>query len=422
MSESVKLSIQDKEYELDVIKGSEGEKGIDISRLRAETGYITLDVGFANSGSCISDISFIDGEEGILRHRGYPIEELCENLSFVQIAWLLIFGELPNEKQHKQFSTLLTENARLHTSYRKHFDAFPESAPPMAILSSMLNVLSCHHPELLEISEGEDFLLAAAKIISKVRTIAAYSFRRSQGLVFMPPHPDFSYASNFLHMMFSEPYRSYEAHPDVEKALNLFLILHADHEQNCSTSTVRMVGSSRANMFSSVSAGVSALWGPLHGGANVGVIQMLQDIHETGKSPEYFIELAKDKSSSFKLFGFGHRVYKNFDPRAKILKVYVDKVLKLLKVDDPLLDIALRLEELALEDEYFAQRKLFPNVDFYSGILLRAIGMPLNMFTVMFSIGRMPGWIANWKELHDQNLRISRPRQIYTGNVKRSLK
>jgi len=415
MAETAKLVIDGKTFEFPVIVGTEGEKAIDIRKLRDETGYITLDDGYGNTGSCQSKITFIDGDKGILRHRGYSIEDLAEHSTFIETAWLVIHGELPTPEQSKKFSAMLTEQAMLHTDTLHHFEGFGEHAPPMAILSAMLNVMACQHPELLKIENEDQLLLGSAKIISKVRTIAAFAYRRSQGLPFNYPHPDYRYCHNFLHMMFSMPFKPYEVHPDVERALNLFLILHADHEQNCSTSTVRIVGSARTNLFTSVSAGVCALWGSLHGGANVEVVQMLEDIHRTGKSPKEFIERAKDKNSGHKLFGFGHRVYKNFDPRAKILKNSVDKVLKVVGVNDRLLEIALQMEEIALKDPYFIERKLYPNIDFYSGILLRALGLPLDMFTVMFSIGRMPGWIANWKELVETASRINRPRQIYTG-------
>ncbi len=419
MAETAKLTIDGKTYELPVITGAEGEKAIDVQKLRQESGYITLDEGYGNTGSCKSSITFIDGDKGVLRHRGYSIEELSEKSSFIEVAWLLCFGELPTEEQGRRFSSLLTEHAMLHTSSEHHFEGFPKDAPPMAILSSMINAIACYHPDIMNIQNDEQFLVGAAKIISKVRTIAAFAFRKAKGLPFNYPHPDYKYCGNFLHMMFSMPHNKYEVHPDIEKALNLFLILHADHEQNCSTSTVRIVGSARTNLFTSLAAGVCALWGPLHGGANVEVIEMLEEIHRTGRNPKDFVEMAKDKKSGARLMGFGHRVYKNFDPRAKILKTQVDKVLKLIRVEDPLLDIARGLEEIALSDPYFVERKLYPNVDFYSGILLRAIGIPVDMFTVMFAIGRTPGWIANWKELHDQESRINRPRQIYTGKTLR---
>ena len=421
MSTKAILKLDNKEFEFNVITGTENEKCFDITSLRSDTGYITMDPGFGNTGSCFSSITYVDGAKGILRYRGYPIEEVAEKASFVEIAYLIIYGELPNESELTNFSAQLKEHAPLHTNLEHHFSGFPKSAPPMAILSAMLNLVSCFHPEVLEVtSAGAEFDRTATLLLSKVRTIAAFAYRMASGKVINHPNPHLSYCGNFLHMMFSDPYQEYQVSPIVEKALNLFLILHADHEQNCSTSTVRVVGSSRANLFSSVSAGVCALWGPLHGGANAGVITMLEDIHASGRKPEYYIEKAKDKNDPFKLMGFGHRIYKNFDPRSIILKKQVHNVLKDLEIDDSLLEIALKLEEKILKDDFFIERNLYPNVDFYSGILLRAIGIPLNMYTVMFAIGRMPGWIANWKELLDHKQRISRPRQIYTGKTKRS--
>jgi citrate synthase len=420
MSNKATLYLDGKNYEFDTGIGTEKEKYIDMVRLRQKTGYITLDPGFGNTGSCYSSITYVDGAKGILQHRGYPIEELAEKASFVEVAYLVIYGKLPSENELIKFSAGLKEHAPLHTNLEHHFSGFPKSAPPMAILSAMLNLVSCFHPEVLEVtSDGEEFNKTATLLLSKVRTIAAFAYRMAAGKPINHPNPNRGYCGNFLHMMFTDPYQEYQISPIVEKALNLFLILHADHEQNCSTSTVRVVGSSRANLFSSVAAGVCALWGPLHGGANAAVIAMLEDIKASGRKPEYYIEKAKDKNDPFKLMGFGHRVYKNFDPRALILKKQVDKLLHGLNIKDDLLDISLELEEATLKDDFFISRNLYPNVDFYSGILLRAIGIPLNMYTVMFSIGRMPGWIANWKELLDHKQRISRPRQIYTGENKR---
>lgn len=418
MTETAKLILGDQTIELPVIVGTEGEKAIDITNLRSKTGYITYDPGFGNTGSCKSTITFIDGEKGILRYRGVPIEQFVHHPNFVEVAWLLIFGRFPKKEELERFSALLTEYAPLHEAMKHHFEGFPVDAPPMAILSAMINTLSCFEPQFSKFEDDEAFEHAAAKLISKVRTIAAYSYRRSRGLPFMYPDPKRRYCANFLHMMFSMPYAEYEVPPEVEDALNLVLILHADHEQNCSTSTVRMVGSSRANLFASCAAGVCALWGPLHGGANVAVIEMLEAMYKGGLTPEQCLKMAKDKDSGFRLMGFGHRVYKNFDPRARILKDQCDKVLAKLGVKDPLLDIARKLEELALQDSYFVERKLYPNVDFYSGIIMRALGIPLNMFTVMFAIGRLPGWIAQWKEQHDDpTSRIARPRQIYVGET-----
>ncbi|MCU0241391.1 MAG: citrate synthase, partial [Vicinamibacteria bacterium] len=413
-----KLIVDGKEYEFPIVIGTEGERAIDISKLRDKTGYITLDPALMSSGSCQSKITFIDGEKGILRYRGIPIEEFAiGEPNFIEVAWLLIFGHLPTEKEYDGFSGALTSNAMLHEAMRHHFEGFPVDAPPMAILSAMLNTLSCFHVDFLKgLDDPDVFVEAAARLISKVRTIAAYTYRRSRGLPFMYPDPKLRYCANFLHMMFSAPYQQYEVKQVVEDALNLVLILHADHEQNCSTSTVRLVGSGRANLFASCAAGVCALWGPLHGGANVEVLEMLDRIQKGGLTPEKCIEMAKSKSDPFKLSGFGHRVYKNFDPRAKILREQCDRVLNALGRRDPLLDIARKLEELALKDSYFIERKLYPNVDFYSGILLRAMGIPTSMFTVMFAIGRLPGWIAQWKEQHDDaSSKIWRPRQVYIG-------
>ncbi len=420
MADKATLNYDGSSIDLDVIVGSENEVGVDMTKLRAQTGMITLDPGFGNTGSCTSDITFINGEKGILRHRGYPIEELAENSTFMETAFLVLYGHLPTASELAEFETEINNEAPLHYGMKSHFEGFPDNAPPMAVLSAMLNILSCYNTDLLTTAtEGPAFKVPTAKIISKVRAMAAWAYRTSMGQPFMAPRPDLSYSGNFLHMMFSQQFNLYEPLPEVERALDLFLILHADHEQNCSTSTVRMVGSSRASLFTSVAAGVGALWGPLHGGANCEVIKMLTGIHEGGIKPRDFVEKAKDKNSPEKLMGFGHRVYKNFDPRAKILKTQVDSVLKALNISDPLLDIAYELEDMARNEDYFIERNLYPNVDFYSGILLRALGIPVNMFTVLFAIGRIPGWIANWREMHVQNLRISRPRQIYTGSTER---
>jgi citrate synthase len=410
-----KLELDGKQYELPVVVGSEGEHAIDISALRSKTGYITLDDGYGNTGSCISNITFIDGEKGILRYRGIPIEELAEHSTFVEVAYLLIWGKLPTRKELSNFSDLLTKNEMLHEDMKFHFEGFPTNAHPMAILSSMINAAGCFFPQILK-SEREQFVLRAARIISQVRTIAAFSYRKSLGLPAIYPKPTYKYTENLLHMMFSEPYQDYVLLPEVVRALDLIFLLHADHEQNCSTSTVRLVASSKANLFASAAAGVCALWGPLHGGANQAVLEMLEEIHQSGDNGSKFIEQAKNKDSQKKLMGFGHRVYKNYDPRARIIKKKCDELLTALKIKDPLLDIAKRLEEAALSDSYFLERKLYPNVDFYSGIIMRAIGIPLNMFTVMFAIGRLPGWIANYKEIMDDpESRIYRPRQIYMG-------
>jgi citrate synthase len=416
MTKNVKLIYKGKEFDLPLITGTESDTAIDIRSLRQDSGLITYDPGLGNTGSCKSEITYIDGENGILRYRGIPMDAIESHPNFVEVAWLLIFGKLPNYRQYMRFSTSLTENANLDEDMKHHFAGFPRSAPPMAVLSAMMSTLSCFHPEFLELEEPSEVEEASARLISKVRTLAAYAYRRSRGLPYNYPDPSLPYISNFLHMMFSEPYRQYPLEDDVMSALNMLLILHADHEQNCSTSTVRMVGSSGANLFASCAAGVSALWGPFHGGANMAVIEMLETIHKGKMTAEEYVELAKDKSSPVRLMGFGHRVYKNFDPRAIVLRDMTEKLLSKLGRKDPLLSIAQKLEEIALNDNYFIDRKLYPNVDFYSGIILGAIGIPTNMFTVIFAIGRLPGWIAHWyeqKRLEDP--RIWRPRQIYTG-------
>jgi citrate synthase len=425
MSLSASLKLPDKELTLPILVGTENEHAIDIQKLRQSTGYITFDDGFGNTGSCRSSITYIDGEKGILRYRGYPIEELAEKSSFIETAYLVMYGELPTQAQREQFSRRLSDNAAIHSGMRSFFEGFPATAHPMAILSAMLNTLGSYYPELATNDHTEDlrnFDTTAALLISKVRTIAALSYRASRGLPFVHPRRDLFYCENFLHMMFSEPYNDFVPTPEVAQALNLFLLLHADHEQNCSTSTVRMVASSGANLFASTSAGVSALWGPLHGGANQAVIEMLEKIHADGDDGTKFIELAKSGKADNRLMGFGHRVYKNYDPRAKIIKASFYRALNSLGIkDDPLLNIAMKLEECALKDEYFLARKLYPNVDFYSGLIMRAIGIPSNMFTVMFAIGRMPGWIANWREVaSNPRHRIYRPRQVYVGPTLRS--
>lgn len=420
MSRTARLEIDGSTYELPIVEGTEGDKAVDISKLRAESGYITLDDGYGNTGSCTSTITFIDGDKGILRYRGIPIEELAANSSFVEVAWLVIFGRLPTVEDRDRFSALLSENAMLHVSARKHFDAFGPSSHPMATLSAMINAVQAFEPPE-PIVDDAGVERHAAALMSKVRTIAAASYKTSVGEPLTYPHPDHKYVQNFLHMMFSVPYREYVPSEAVSKALNLFLILHADHEQNCSTSTVRMVASSRANIYTSCSAGVSALWGPLHGGANVAVVEMLQQIRDSGISVSDYVNKVKAREDGIKLMGFGHRVYRNFDPRSRVLKDAADSLLAEMHIDDPLLGLARELEEAALSDDYFVERKLYPNVDFYSGVILRAIGIPVNMFTVMFAIGRMPGWIANWKEINDNPAnRIYRPRQVYTGETERA--
>ena len=415
MNRTVELNIDGKPLELPTVTGSEGEVGIDITSLRNKTGCITLDPGYGNTGACESAITFIDGEKGILRYRGYDIAELAEKSTFIETAYLLIYGELPTRTELAEFSDLLSENQMLHEDMRHLFDGFPPTAHPMAILSAMINAASSYHPNIIH-KRQERFPWHAARLISQVRTIAAYSYRKANGLPTIYPKTNLKYTANFLHMLFSHPGEDCELKPEIVRALDLIFLLHADHEQNCSTSTVRMVASSRANLFASASAGVCALWGPLHGGANQAVLEMLEEIHQDGDDGSKFLNAVKDKTTHRRLMGFGHRVYKNFDPRAVIIKQQCDKVLAQLHKSDPLLDIAKKLEEIALHDEYFVSRKLYPNVDFYSGIIMRAIGIPMDMFTVMFAIGRMPGWIANYKEvMEDPESRISRPRQIYTG-------
>jgi len=410
-----KLILEGKEHELPAMIGSEGEKAIDISHLRDKTGYITFDPGYGNTGACESDITFIDGEAGILRYRGYPIEEIAGKTTFVDICYLLIYGHLPNHEEVKQFRQRLTYHSLLHEDMKKFFEGFPAGAHPMAILSAMVASLSAYYPE-----RPEDGDLNIIRLLAKAKTIAAFSHKKTIGQPFMYPRNDLSYCANFLHMMFAVPAEPYTVNPVLERALNLLLILHADHEQNCSTSTVRMVGSSMANLWASISAGICALWGPLHGGANQQVIEMLERIQRDGGNYRKYVDLAKDKSSNFRLMGFGHRVYKSFDPRARILKQTCDEVLTEMGVRDPLLEIAKALEEVALSDDFFISRKLYPNVDFYSGIIYRAMGIPTNMFTVMFALGRLPGWLAHWKEMReDPRTRINRPRQIYTGAPKR---
>ncbi len=417
---TAKLQYDGKDYELPTVVGSEGEVGIDISKFRQKSGVITLDSGYGNTGSCQSAITFINGEKGILRYRGYPIEQIAEQGSFSEVCYLLIYGELPSRKQLETFNHGLTYHSMLHEDMKKLFEGYPPNAHPMAILSSMVTSLATYYQN----ANQEDRIdLNILRLVSKAPTIAALSYKKAIGQPFIYPRNDLSYTENFLHMMFAVPAEPYTVNPVVERALNLLLILHADHEQNCSTSTVRMVGSSHANLYVSIAAGISALWGPLHGGANQKVIEMLTMIHEDGDNYQKYVDMAKDKSSGFRLMGFGHRVYKNFDPRAKILKQAADDVLEDLGVDDPLLEIARNLEQVALKDEFFIKRRLYPNVDFYSGIIYSAMGIPTKMFTVMFALGRLPGWIAQWKEMReDPTTRINRPRQIYTGPTERAYK
>ena len=422
MTEKAKIILPDGQtIDLPVLTGSENEKGIDISGLRKQTGYITLDPGFVNTGSCESSITFLDGEKGVLQFRGYPIEELAEKSTFIEVAYLLINGELPKKDQLENFTNRISLHSMIHEDMRHFFEGFSQSSHPMVILSAMISSLSAYYAEASGKASIENLEINSARLIAKISTIAAFSYKKSVGQPFVYPRDELPYCAKFLNMMFSVPAESYELDPVIEKSLELLLILHADHEQNCSASTVRVVGSSMANVYASVASGILALWGPLHGGANQQVVEMLQQIHEDKSGISKFIEKAKNQDSSFRLMGFGHRVYKSFDPRAKILKVACDKLLNKLGINDPLLEIALELEETALTDDYFIERKLYPTLDFYTGIMYRAIGIPLNMFTVMFALGRVPGWIAQWKEMHeDPKQKIARPRQLFTGNTRRS--
>jgi citrate synthase len=415
---TAKLILDGKQYEFPVLVGSEQETAIDFTTLRAKTGAVTFDPGYGNTGACESAITFIDGDKGILRYRGYPIEALAEKSTFVEVCYLLIYGQLPTQEELTQFQNQLTRHTLIHEDMKKFFDGYTAQAHPMAIMASMLISLSTYYPE--EDGDPELTQLNIIRLLAKAKTIAAFSYKKSIGQPYIYPRNDLSYVGDFLHMMFAVPAEPYNMSSVLERALNLLLILHADHEQNCSTSTVRMVGSSKASLFASMGAGVCALWGPLHGGANQEVINMLEHIRDSGSDYRKFVDMAKDKNSGFRLMGFGHRVYKNFDPRAKILKQAADEVLNELGVDDPLLEIARNLEEVALKDSYFIERKLYPNVDFYSGIIYRAMGIPTNMFTVLFALGRLPGWIAQWKEMTDDAAtRINRPRQIYIGETER---
>ena len=422
MTEKAKIILPDGQtMDLPVLTGSENEKGIDISGLRKQTGYITLDPGFVNTGSCESSITFLDGEKGVLQFRGYPIEELAEKSTFIEVAYLLINGELPKKDQLENFTNRISLHSMIHEDMRHFFEGFSQNSHPMVILSAMISSLSAYYAEASGKASIENLEINSARLIAKISTIASFSYKKSVGQPFVYPRDELPYCAKFLNMMFSVPAESYELDPVIEQSLELLLILHADHEQNCSASTVRVVGSSMANVYASVASGILALWGPLHGGANQQVVEMLQQIHEDKAGISKYIEKAKNQDSSFRLMGFGHRVYKNFDPRAKILKVACDKLLNKLGINDPLLEIALELEETALTDDYFIERKLYPTLDFYTGIMYRAIGIPLNMFTVMFALGRVPGWIAQWKEMHeDPKQKIARPRQLFTGNTRRS--
>jgi len=418
MTETVKLEFEGKIYELPLVVGTEGERAIDISKLRQETGLITLDYGYANTGSCFSSITFMDGEKGILRYRGIPVDQLAEHATFIETAYLLINGKLPSRKELHQFSILLNDNSLVHEDMRSFYEKFPRASHPMGILSSMVNALRSFYPELQSLEE--EINITMTRLLSKVRTMAAMSYKISRGHKAVYPRPDLMYCANFLNMMFHTPVKPYRVDPDVVKALEVFWILHADHEQNCSTSAMRIVGSGRVTLYAAISAGIAALWGPLHGGANQAVVEMLTEIYENGGKLQPYIEKARDKNDPFRLMGFGHRVYKTYDPRAKIMKKMCDTLLAKLDRHDPLLDIARELEQVALNDDYFIDHNLYPNVDFYSGIVLRAIGIPTSMFTVMFAIGRLPGWIAQWKEsMDDPNWKLCRPRQIYKGEQAR---
>jgi citrate synthase len=417
MANSADLTVDGKTYSFPTLEGTENEKAFDISNLRDQTGYVTLDRGYKNTGATKSAITFLDGEKGILQYRGYSIEDLAAKASFLGVAYLLIYGELPTQTQYDKFESDIRHHTMVNEDMRKIFDGFPVDAHPMGVLSSLVSAMSAFYPD---VNDEDNTDLHIIRLLAKLPTIATWSYKRSKGHPMNYPQNKLGYIENFLNMMFALPVEDYTVDPVVVEALNVLLILHADHEQNCSTSTVRLVGSSQANIYSSISAGVSALWGPLHGGANQEVIEMLENIKADGGDVSKYVEMAKNaKSTGFRLYGFGHRVYKNFDPRAKIIKKAADDVLSKLGVNDPILDIAKGLEEAALNDDYFVSRKLYPNVDFYSGIIYRALGIPTNMFTVMFAIGRLPGWIAQWKEMRENKEPIGRPRQIYTGPTHR---
>jgi len=414
--EKAQLTLDGKTIDLSIIKGTEDEKGIDVTQLRSETNYITFDPSYGNTGSCSSDITYISGEKGILRYRGYPIEQLADNSSFVEVIYLLLYGELPNETELVSFNKEITYHSLIHEDMKRFFDGYPMNAHPMGVLASTVAALSTFYPARVD----GDIELNIIRLLAKVKTLAAFAYKKSIGQPLIYPKNELGFEENFLHMMFAVPAEKYTVDPTMAEALRLLLILHADHEQNCSTSTVRMVGSSHANLFISIAAGIGALWGALHGGANQRVIEMLKMIHADGDNFEKYVDMAKDKKSNFKMMGFGHRVYKNFDPRAKILKKSADNLLTKMGKNDPLLNIAKELEQVALKDDFFVSRKLYPNVDFYSGIIYRALGIPTKMFTVMFALGRLPGWVAQWKEMRNaEKPRIYRPRQIYTGVTKR---
>ncbi len=416
MAETVKLVYQGSTYEFPVVKGSLGEKAVDIGSLRSQTGLVTFDPGYASTGSCKSAITFLDGEKGILLYRGIPIEQLAEKSSFIETAYLLIYGELPSCKQLDEFSHHITHHSMVHESIKNFYDGFPDNPHPMAVTSAVVGSLATFYQNELNVRDEREIEITIHRLLAKLPTIAAYSYKKSIGQPLLYPDNSLGYSANFLKMMFGTPCEDYEVDPVAAKALEVLLILHADHEQNCSTSTARLVGSSMCNLFASVSAAIYALWGPLHGGANQAVIEMLQEIYDDGGDVRKYIQKAKDSGDSFRLMGFGHRVYKNFDPRSKIIKTMAHKLLETSATKEPLLEVALELEEAALKENYFIEKKLYPNVDFYSGLIYKALNIPVNMFPVMFAMGRLPGWIAQWKELQeDENFKIGRPRQIYTG-------
>jgi len=420
MGDVAKLNCEDHDLELPIVVGTENEKAIDIAKLRKQTGLVTIDEGFVNTGSVQSSITFLNGEEGVLRYRGYAIEDLASNCDFIEVAWLLIYGELPTEEELAKFRTKTRRHTMLHEDLKSFYDGFPRDAHPMAILSSVVSAMSTFYQDSLDPHDPEQVEVSIHRLLAKLPTIAAFSHKKSLGQPFIYPNNNASYCENFLQMMFSVPCEDYEIDKTFVEALNMLLIVHADHEQNCSTSTVRMVGSADSNLFASISAGICALWGPLHGGANEAVVNMLQRIKEDDGNVDKYVDMAKDKENGFRLMGFGHRVYKNFDPRATLIKKSCDKLLEKLDIDDPLFEIAQKLEKVALEDEYFVKRRLYPNVDFYSGVIYRAMGIPVEMFTVLFAIGRLPGWIAHWREMQmSPTSRICRPRQIYQGPQKR---
>jgi len=414
------LRVGDRDVKLPILVGTEGETALDISRLRSETGCITLDEGFVNTGSVTSSITFLDGENGVLRYRGYPVDVLAANCDFVEVSYLLIYGELPNARQIEAFRSAIRRHTMIHEDLKLFYNGFPRDAHPMAILSSVINAMSTFYQDSLDPHDPNQVQVSIHRLLAKLPTIAAYSYKKSIGQPLIYPQNDLEYCENFLRMMFAVPSEPFELDPDFVSALHMLLIVHADHEQNCSTSTVRMVGSSDANLFASISAGICALWGPLHGGANEAVVNMLERIIQDGCNVKKYVDMAKDKNNNFRLMGFGHRVYKNYDPRATIIKSACDKLLAKLRVRDPLFEVAQELEAVATNDPYFVERKLYPNVDFYSGVIYRAIGIPVQMFTVLFAMGRLPGWIAHWKEMQESpTKRICRPRQIYTGSPMR---